>query len=266
MKRGVSFEFGFQMVSLLASFVLIHGLYLSWIRPQASAFLEQQAELRAAGDPASEEQSWAVILKDMEQETCLILSLWAVCLIFFKIRAANSQRKMVDSELVQVPEGMRVLPEDTREFARKLEALPERERDSLLPRALRATLHRFASTRNVQDAAAASREVCKTEGDRLDAELSMIRYIAWAIPSIGFIGTVRGIGTALARADSAMKGDISPVTLSLGTAFNSTLIALMISIVLMFIIHQLQLVQERLVIDAESYCDQHLIRHLHSQA
>ena len=58
----------------------------------------------------------------------------------------------------------------------------------------------------------------------------MIRYISWAIPSIGFIGTVRGIGEALAQADKAVQGDIAGVTQSLGVAFNSTFIALLISI------------------------------------
>ena len=90
----------------------------------------------------------------------------------------------------------------------------------------------------------------------------MIRYIVWAIPSIGFIGTVRGIGAALGQAHKAVEGDITGVTESLGVAFNSTLIALLISIVLMFLLHQLQLSEERLVLDTETYCDQHLIRHL----
>lgn len=31
------------------------------------------------------------------------------------------------------------------------------------------------------------------KADEMDSEMSMIRYIAWAIPSIGFVGTVRGI-------------------------------------------------------------------------
>ena len=87
----------------------------------------------------------------------------------------------------------------------------------------------------------------------------MIRYIAWAIPSIGFIGTVRGIGAALGVAHQAVDGDISGVTQSLGVAFNSTFIALLISIFLMFLVYQLQLLQERLVFDTEFYIDQHLI-------
>ena len=90
----------------------------------------------------------------------------------------------------------------------------------------------------------------------------MIRYILWAIPSIGFIGTVRGIGDALGSANKAVSGDISAVTESLGVAFNSTLIALLLSILLMFLVHQLQLLQERLTFESEDYLDEHLIRHL----
>jgi biopolymer transport protein ExbB/TolQ len=70
------------------------------------------------------------------------------------------------------------------------------------------------------------REQCDIEADKLDSELSMVRYISWAIPSIGFIGTVRGIGDALGQAYKAVEGDISGVTVSLGVAFNSTFVAL----------------------------------------
>ena len=104
----------------------------------------------------------------------------------------------------------------------------------------------------------------ESEAERLESELSMIRYIAWAIPSIGFIGTVRGIGAALGQAHRAVEGDISGVTENLGIAFNSTFIALLLSIVLMFLVHQLQLMQERLVFETETYTDDHLIRHLQS--
>jgi len=47
-------------------------------------------------------------------------------------------------------------------------------------------------------------------------------------------------------------------------AFNSTFVALVISIVLMFFIHQLQRMQERMVLDTGNYCDHVLIRRLRS--
>ena len=115
--------------------------------------------------------------------------------------------------------------EDTRQYIRPLQALAEDEREYLLPRALQAALQRFGSTADIQDVSSAIREVCETESDRLDSELSMIRYVIWAIPSIGFIGTVRGIGEALGQAHRAVEGDIVGVTVSLGVAFNSTFIA-----------------------------------------
>ena len=90
----------------------------------------------------------------------------------------------------------------------------------------------------------------------------MVRYIAWAIPSIGFIGTVRGIGTALANAQEAVNGDIAGVTASLGVAFNSTFIALLISIVIMFLSHQLTLIQERSVMESREYLDRELLQYM----
>ena len=59
-----------------------------------------------------------------------------------------------------------------------------------------------------------------------------------------------------------MEGDIAGVTESLGVAFNSTFIALVISIIIMFLMHQLQLLQDRLVLDSQDYADSRLIRHL----
>jgi biopolymer transport protein ExbB/TolQ len=157
---------------------------------------------------------------------------------------------------------MKILPEDVREYARHIQALPEPDREGLLPRSLLAALHRFGATRSIADASASARGVCEGEVDRLDSELSLLRYIAWAIPAIGFIGTVRGIGDALAQAHRAMQGDLSGVTQGLGTAFNSTLVALLLSLLLMFLLHHLQTDQERLVRDAESYLDERLIRSL----
>jgi biopolymer transport protein ExbB/TolQ len=132
----------------------------------------------------------------------------------------------------------------------------------LLPRCLLGALHRFATTGNINDVTTTAHGLCEAEGDRLESELSMIRYIAWAIPSIGFIGTVRGIGQALSLAYQAVEGNISGVTQNLGVAFNSTFVALLLSLVLMFLMHQIQLLQERLVLDTQDYCDEHLIRHL----
>lgn len=262
MKRQLPFELVYQISALIVAVIIVHLVYVTVIRPNADAILLQQAELAASGEPFVQDRSLYVVLRDFEQESCFILMFWAMAIMGLKGRAALAERSLLNENFIQVSEGVSILPEDTREYTRPLQGLPESARESLLPRTLLAALHRFSSTRNVQDVSEAVKSVCDSESDRLDSELSMVRYIAWAIPSIGFIGTVRGIGEALGQAYKAVEGDITGVTTSLGVAFNSTFIALVISIVLMFLMHQLQLIQERLVLDTHTYCDQRLLRHL----
>jgi biopolymer transport protein ExbB/TolQ len=226
-------------------------------------FLQAEAAKAKAGQALSTDPNWWVILKDPEQEACMVLMFWAFAIMTYKFVELNRSRRLLGLELVQVREGMRILPEDAREYTRPLEALPAAQRETVLPRALLTGLHRFGATRSLSDAVAAMDDLCGQENERMESELSMVRYILWAIPSIGFIGTVRGIGAALQNAQQALAGDITGVTNNLGTAFNSTLIALFISIALMFVVHQLQLRQERTVLEAKDYCDVHLARHLH---
>jgi len=262
---SISTEFMYQMFSLILIIIVVHAIYVAVIRPRADAILSAQAARLEADKSQITERSVYVLIRDYEQESCFILMFWALAIMGFKGIKTARQRALLQMDLIPLSEGMRILPEDTRDVSRQIQALPSHQREALLPRALLAALQRFSTTRNIQDVASATHAYCASEAERLESELSMIRYIAWAIPSVGFIGTVRGIGEALGQAHKAIEGDIFGVTKSLGVAFNSTLIALIISIVLMFLLYQLQQVQEGYVLDAEAYCEEKLTRHLHTQ-
>ena len=261
-KKNIPAEFVFQLFALIIAIIKVHAFYVSIVRPNAAQIIEQQNQAAALDPDFVRERSTWVLIKDMEQEACFILMFWALAIMGYKTVNILNERKLLEVDLVPVAEGMRILPEDTREFARQVQQLPSESQGMLLPRALLSALQRFSTTRNIQDVSTITHTIVESEAERLESELSMIRYISWAIPSIGFIGTVRGIGEALAQADKAVQGDIAGVTQSLGVAFNSTFIALLISIFLMFLVHQLQLVQERLVFDSEHYVDSKLIRHM----
>ncbi len=262
MKPKMSSEFIFQLFALLIAVIVVHAVYVGAIRPSADAQLAQQAAQQAAGEEVVTNRSLVVVIRDFEQEACFILLIWALAIMGYKGRRVQHERDLLDRRLLDIPEGTSVLPEDAREYSRGIEALPENEQDYLLPRTLLSALQRFATTGSIQAVSDTIRENCEVESDRLDSEMSMVRYIAWAIPSIGFIGTVRGIGDALGQAYKAVEGDISGVTASLGVAFNSTFVALVLSIVIMFCLHQLQQSQERLVLDCQRYADRRLLRFL----
>ena len=264
-KSPIFSEFIFQLLALVISAIVVHAVYVTVVRPRADDFSKKEKAAMAVDSDHVSKRSFYVVIRDYEQEICFILMFWALASMGYKGLAMMRARSMLQDDLIPLGEGIRILPEDSRDLQGKLNALSPARRASLLPRALLAALHRFDSARNVQDVSDAARTICAAEGERLESELSLIRYIVWAIPSVGFIGTVRGIGQALGLAHKAVEGDISGVTANLGVAFNSTLIALLISIVVMFIVHQLQLTQERYVLDAEAYCEEKLVRHLHTR-
>ena len=253
-------EMFYQIIALLLSLIVVHAIFVTLVRPNAEAIIRQHEMQASAGEEYQVPRSFFVVIKDFEQEACFVLMFWALAMMAYKARTTQQERRLLDAQLVNIPQGTLVLPEDTQQLSRPIESLPEEDAQKLLPRTILTALTRFQVTRNVQSANDAVTTTCEMEANRLESELSMIRYITWAIPSIGFIGTVRGIGSALGQAHEAMRGDIAGVTASLGVAFNSTFVALLISIVIMFFMHQLQILQEKSVLETHDYCDRKLLR------
>ncbi|HEY4367816.1 MAG TPA: MotA/TolQ/ExbB proton channel family protein [Steroidobacteraceae bacterium] len=255
-------EFAWTLFALIFTILTIHASYVAWIRPRGNEIVAAEQAHMKADSTYVPQRSFYLVIKDFEQEAEIIHFVWALLIIGFKAVLVQRERKLLDRDLVHVPEGIKVLPEDAKDYARQLEALPPEDKSMLVVRALQRTLDRFAATRSIRDSAETSRVVCDSEADRLDSGLAMIRYIAWAIPAIGFIGTVRHIGDALLQAHQAVTGDITAVTSNLGIAFNATFVALLLTIILMFFLHQLQQSQEKFVHDTDQWVDQRLIRHM----
>ena len=250
---------------LLVIAVIVHAFYTLHVRPVAAGWEARERAAQAEDPDYQPRRSFWVIVKDPEQEICTILFFWALGLAFLKAQALGKHRRQLDAGLLKVPTGYRILPTDVREYSHRLEQLPPLERDLIPARTIRRALKRFGETSNVQDAATTVHDYCESEASRLDAELSLIRFCVWSIPAIGFVGTVRGIGYALAGAQTALRGDTGPVTTGLGVAFNSTFVALILSIALMYVIHELQLRSERLVLDTEMHVDDAVIANLQSR-
>jgi biopolymer transport protein ExbB/TolQ len=253
-------------LGLLVGFALaVQLVFMLVVRPSADGWLAEQRALVAKDPGRQPERSLWVIIKDPEQESAIILAFWALALTVIKVRNIGRERAQLESQPLRVAAGFRILPGDVREHSRSLENLPAESRDLIAARTIRRALKRFGETANVQDAATTVHDFCESEAARLDSELAPIRFCVWAIPAIGFVGTVRGIGHALQGAQLALRGDTSAVTAGLGVSFNSTFVALILSIVLMYVVHELQLGQERLVLDTEAYVDDAVLSNLQSR-
>lgn len=238
--------------ALVAVAVAVHLFYEQVIRPQAEKVLDAA---RLAGQHAP--RDWVVVMKDWEQEACMILAIYCVIQIVLRMAELAKEQYLYDVDLLE--DAQDTLQNETLE---KLEALPDKIGRTHLLETLKASLRRYRITNDVQNTSDAIETSVEALAMRLEADNTMIRYIIWAIPSIGFIGTVRGIGQALSQADQALAGDIAGMAASLGVAFNSTFVALLVSVFLMLLLHALQKIQDRRLVDIQSYCEKFLMERI----
>jgi biopolymer transport protein ExbB/TolQ len=263
--KGLIFTLG-----LTASFIFVAAIYGILIRPGAN-----KADLANTYgvDVGTSFSSLYVILKDYEQQICLSLFLWGLMILVYKFILLSQEAKTL-GRFAPESEGLDAEPEVdllqsarsiTRERAGSIASEIDEKtkshdlRNKILPYVMARGLERYHITGSVPEATETIMGRLEVAAEQQESELSMLRYLVWAIPSIGFIGTVRGIGVALQRADEALKGDISGVTSALGVAFNSTLVALFISIILMLLIHLLQGGQEGLILRLQTFCREQII-------
>jgi len=271
----------------LAIVIVVHFFYQGLVRPFA------EAAIAAQGSGATT-NLW-VIFKDFEQQASVSIGLFCAFLIIYKYQrivlkeeplftmdylsghvqkrtqvTANQPEREDTTEQTVEPE-LSITPRASyanNETIDVAQALEELEASRYAENSSMATwincLRRFKNTQNVQHASQAISDSVEILAAQLESGNSMIRYFIWAIPSIGFIGTVRGIGSALAKAEEAVAGDISGMVDKLGVAFNSTLVSLLISIVLMYLLHVLNNRQDEMVINTRKNCEKHLLTRLHN--
>ena len=264
-KGFLSLEILVPVLGFFFAFFAIRILYAYVVTPRASDLMLKRRVMAAQGAMNTaevQERSVFLVIKDPEPRWEITFCSWGMIVLAYKMYQISKERSLFKQDFIRLQPGERIIPDDALDRYKELKTAVERHpqwRERLLPECLLASLHRFHATSSIQDAANAIRERSELAADHLDSGLGLVRYIAWAIPAIGFIGTVRGIGDALSFAEQAIHGDISAVTTWLGLAFNSTFVGLMLCIFLMFFLHMVQALQEGFIIETQTYCRDKLI-------
>jgi biopolymer transport protein ExbB/TolQ len=191
---------------------------------------------------------------------------WAAFILTSRYLELRRQRRAFDLGLLPTEEGARILPEDARPLQRKSEQVIAQRGPFILANMARLALVKFAISRSAADASQTVKTQAEVDQGRLVTTMATVHYLAWAIPALGFLGTVRGLAMSLSmtgKGDIPVADFLSQVTSHLNVAFDCTLVALALSLPLMFMIHSVQRDEEALVIDCQQYCLEHLINRLY---
>jgi biopolymer transport protein ExbB/TolQ len=198
-----------------------------------------------------------------EQVACYVCFIWATLILQSRYREARQQRAAFHMGLLPTEEGARILPEDARPLARKVEQVTAR-RPFILANMIRLGLGKYAISKSAPDVAEVVRNQADVELSRLVSGMATVHYLAWAIPAIGFVGTVRGLGGAFGADAASIEAFTAQAKDQLKIAFDCTLVALLLSLALMYLINVVQRAEETLVVDAQEYCQEHLLLRLYN--
>ena len=118
-------------------------------------------------------------------------------------------------------------------------------------------------------------EVLKTQAEndegQVDSSYTVLRGMIWAIPVLGFIGTVLGLSVALgsfgkvlssANEMGQLRGALQGVTGGLSTAFETTLEGLVAALVIHLMMIGMKRREEQFLDQCKDYCQKNLVGRL----
>jgi biopolymer transport protein ExbB/TolQ len=207
-------------------------------------------------------ERWSKLLLGPEQIASYCCFFWALFIFASRYLENFRQRRAFRLGLLPVEEGARILQEDARPLQRKIEQTTATYGPFILANMIRQALAKFAVSRSSTDVSNAVKTQADVDQGRLVSTMATMNYLAWAIPAIGFFGTVRGLAGSMTLAGQGGE-QVRIATRHLTVAFDCTLVALALSLVVMYLIHVITRDEEALVIDCQQYCLEHLVNRIY---
>ncbi|WP_053080265.1 MotA/TolQ/ExbB proton channel family protein [Methylobacterium variabile] len=136
-----------------------------------------------------------------------------------------------------------------------------------LPRLISRCILQFQISASVEQCTTLMNATMDLMAHEIELRYAPLRYITWLIPSLGFIGTVTGIGHALAYAGEPGRYQeptlLTEVTGRLAVSFDGTLVALVMAAILMFWQNIVETREELALNASGQYCLDHLINRIY---
>lgn len=162
----------------------------------------------------------------------------ALAILFIKWRKLAFQQRAFKVELIPIGTSFALTSETALDVLKTLnENVDDPKRFVLFNRIERALLN-LKNVGNLSDVSEMLRAQAENDESHLDSSYGLLAGIVWAIPILGFIGTVTGLSGAIGgfgavlntdASVSSLRDNLAPVTANLGVAFDTTFVALVLA-------------------------------------
>jgi predicted Zn finger-like uncharacterized protein len=192
--------------------------------------------------------------------------IWGITILVMKWKKNQHQGQAVLLNLFPDQIGKEINSSNVGAFIDNIYRTPLTLRDSLIVNRIRKSLELFESRIDNAEVASFLDSQSDLDANRSSGSYSLIKVFLWAIPILGFIGTVMGLSDAvgsLAMGDNAdpeaLKASINSLTGGLGIAFDTTLLGLILSILLSFPLSAVQKKEEETLTIIDAFCIEKLL-------
>ncbi|MCP4850074.1 MAG: hypothetical protein GY899_19210 [Verrucomicrobiaceae bacterium] len=196
---------------------------------------------------------------------------WSIGILTLKFLQLRTQRVALLIEVLPVQISHEINSSNINQFIEHISRIPENLSRTYMVTRMRRGLEHFAIRRSNPDVARMMQSQSDIDVSAIGGSYSLVKSFLWAIPILGFIGTVIGISAAIsgfsgqteaAQDMAVLMASINNVTGGLGVAFDTTLVALVISILLAFPVSAMQKAEEDLLNSIDEYCNENLLKRL----
>lgn len=199
-------------------------------------------------------------------------SAWSVLLLWVKNSKLGLQRRALEMKLIPPDDpGFVLTPSSAQNVLQKLYEYVDDPQHFFLTRRIHYALSNLQNMGRIGDVD----EVLRTQGENdeahVDGSYTLLQGFIWAIPVLGFIGTVLGLSLALgsfgdvlksAQEMEQLRSALQEVTGGLATAFETTLQGLVATLAIHMVMIGVKRKEETFLDDCKDYCQKYVVGRL----
>lgn len=201
----------------------------------------------------------------------VFFSAWSFAILFFKWRKLALQRRVLDYDVVPGDREFVLTPSTVEVVTDAIEDSVDDPRHFVLFNRIAIALSNLRNIGRVSDVDEILRSQAEHDESAMENSYSLLRGFIWAVPVLGFIGTVIGLSQAIggfggvlqSTSDiSELKPALQVVTGGLATAFETTLEGLVAALAIQLLLTFLKKSEQEFLDACTEYCTRNIVNKL----
>jgi len=205
------------------------------------------------------------------QYATVFLALWCLFFLLIKWRKLKVQRAALNFAVTPEEPDFVLSPITVDDVVARIYAIADEPQAYILYNRILMALSNLRNLGRVTDVDDILRSIAEQDESSLETSYGLVQGFVWAIPVLGFIGTVLGLSQSIGAFSQVLTSSteiisltdgLREVTAGLGTAFDTTLVALVAALIIQICITSLKKAEYEFLESCSEYCSRYIVGRL----